>query len=144
MTRWLVDGNNVMGSRPDGWWKDRPGAARRLAGEVAALCHQNGESAVVVFDGRPPPGQGLPGGVPPYDVAEPTAGFRVLFAGVARGAADDEIVRLVTNDKDPGGITVVTSDKGLVERVRPKGPRVMGAGDFLGLLRTLTDETDRI
>ena len=30
MAEWIVDGNNVMGSRPDGWWRDRRGAQRRL------------------------------------------------------------------------------------------------------------------
>lgn len=30
----VVDGNNVMGSRPDGWWKDRAGAARRLVAQL--------------------------------------------------------------------------------------------------------------
>ncbi|WP_122817085.1 NYN domain-containing protein [Nocardioides pantholopis] len=29
-TTLVVDGANVVGSRPDGWWKDRAGAARRL------------------------------------------------------------------------------------------------------------------
>ena len=33
----VVDGANVVGSRPDGWWRDRPGAARRLAGRLVAL-----------------------------------------------------------------------------------------------------------
>ena len=36
-TAWLIDGNNVMGSRPDGWWRDRRGAARALVGELAAF-----------------------------------------------------------------------------------------------------------
>jgi hypothetical protein len=40
--RWIVDGNNVMGSRPDGWWRDRDGAARRLAAEVAAFADATG------------------------------------------------------------------------------------------------------
>ena len=35
--RWIVDGNNVMGSRPDGWWRDRENAARALAEQVAAF-----------------------------------------------------------------------------------------------------------
>src|SRR4051812_45855217 len=46
--RRVVDGMNVIGTRPDGWWRDRPGAQRRLVGELAAL----GEPLTVVFDGR--------------------------------------------------------------------------------------------
>jgi hypothetical protein len=37
----VVDAANVVGSRPDGWWKDRPGAARRLHEELqvaTAMC----------------------------------------------------------------------------------------------------------
>jgi 8-oxo-dGTP diphosphatase len=33
----IVDGANVMGSRADGWWRDRAGAMARLHGELAAL-----------------------------------------------------------------------------------------------------------
>jgi len=32
----IVDGANVVGSRPDGWWRDRAGAARKLAGKLSA------------------------------------------------------------------------------------------------------------
>ena len=46
----VVDGNNVMGSRPDGWWKDRAGAARRL---VAQLGEWPAEDVIVFFDGAP-------------------------------------------------------------------------------------------
>jgi predicted RNA-binding protein with PIN domain len=46
VTRWLVDGMNVIGSRPDGWWRDRPAAKRRLLEELEAV---EGEVRVV-FD----------------------------------------------------------------------------------------------
>ena len=36
MTRWIVDGMNVIGSRPNGWWRDRPGAMRALTDELGA------------------------------------------------------------------------------------------------------------
>src|SRR5512141_2871821 len=52
--RWLVDGMNVIGSRPDGWWRDRAGAMRRLAGELDAFAAAAPADAVsVIFDGRP-------------------------------------------------------------------------------------------
>ncbi|MCY4625688.1 MAG: hypothetical protein OXC99_11910, partial [Chloroflexi bacterium] len=61
-TRVFVDGNNVMGSRPDGWWRDRTGAARRLIEQVAELARANGGHWTVVFDGRAPKGNAA---VPP-------------------------------------------------------------------------------
>ena len=48
----FVDGNNVMGSRPDGWWRDRAGAALRLVAEIAPLAH--GGIWTIVFDGPGP------------------------------------------------------------------------------------------
>ena len=50
---WLIDGNNVMGSRPDGWWRDRRAAARRLVGELAGFAAREGVPVTVVFDGAP-------------------------------------------------------------------------------------------
>ena len=124
MTRWLVDGMNVVGSTPDGWWRDRQGAMARLVGRLAELQSQSGELFAVVFDGRP---FELPGET--VDVAfAPTRG---------RDAADDEIVRRVAADADPAGLTVVTSDRELSERVRRHGAEVMTAGAFLRRLDAL-------
>ena len=49
----LVDGNNVMGSRPDGWWRDRRRAMQRLVDEVAAHAARAEGEWTIVFDGRP-------------------------------------------------------------------------------------------
>jgi predicted RNA-binding protein with PIN domain len=51
--RWVVDGMNVIGSRPTGWWHDRPGAMQQLVHELQAL----DEPVTVIFDGRPFPVQ---------------------------------------------------------------------------------------
>ena len=40
---WLVDASNVIGSRPDGWWRDREGAARRLIAELERFAEATGE-----------------------------------------------------------------------------------------------------
>jgi predicted RNA-binding protein with PIN domain len=117
VTRWLVDGMNVVGSRPDGWWRDREGAKRALAERLAELARQTGDPVAVVFDGRP------------FEVdAEPV---EVGFAE-RRGpnAADDVIARRVAADADPGSLTVVTSDRALAERVRASGAEVVAAGGF--------------
>jgi len=118
MTRWLVDGMNVVGSIPDGWWRDRHGAMTRLVRRLAEHQSQSGEPVAVVFDGRP-----FELDAEAVDVAfAPTRG---------RDAADDEIARRVAADPDPGGLTVVTSDRELSDRVRRHGAEVMGTGAFL-------------
>ncbi len=116
--RLMVDGNNVVGSRPDGWWHDRPRAARRLVTELQGFAARTGCDLTVVFDGRPLPG--LPEG--PHD------GIRVAYARRAgRDAADDRIVEEVTSDDDPASLTVITSDRDLAQRVRALGAVVEGA-----------------
>ncbi|MGH8919827.1 MAG: hypothetical protein ACRDZY_18425, partial [Acidimicrobiales bacterium] len=47
--RWLVDGMNVVGCEPDGWWRDRPRAMADLAGELAGFGRDLGEEVTVVF-----------------------------------------------------------------------------------------------
>jgi uncharacterized protein YaiI (UPF0178 family) len=112
--RWIVDASNVIGSRPDGWWRDRAGATRRLIAALEAL----GEPVTVVLDA---------------DYADPAdhPGVEVVVARRrGRDAADDEIVRLLEADPDPRGVRVVTSDRDLAERVRALGAEVEGAGRF--------------
>src|SRR4249919_2497281 len=102
MAEWVVDGNNVMGSRPDGWWRDRPGAARRLVSSLQALARRDGDRIAVVLDGRPLPD--LPEGV--HD------GVLVAYARRAgRDAADDRIADEVARDLDPASLLVITSDR---------------------------------
>ena len=114
MTRWVIDGMNVIGSRPDGWWRDREGAKRRLASELGALA-EGGDEVTVVFDGREP--------------EEPleAPGITVVFAPGGPNAADDRIAELVAADPDPASLTVVTSDGDLVRRVSEVGARTTGA-----------------
>ena len=115
--RWLVDGMNVVGSRPDGWWRDRRGAMVRLAASLAQFAERNEEPLSVVFDGRP------------FDLSE--AGIDVSFAPTrGRNAADDEIARRVAEDSDATTLTIVTSDRTLAGRVKAHGADVVGAGEF--------------
>jgi predicted RNA-binding protein with PIN domain len=115
--RWLVDGMNVVGSRPDGWWRDRDGAVRALVDVLDEFAAGEDPQVSVVFDGRP------------VEVAARRVDVR--FAP-RRGpnSADDEIVRMVRGDPDPGSLRVVTSDATLADRVRALGADVMGAGKF--------------
>ena len=117
MTRWIVDGMNVIGSKPDGWWRDRRGAMRRLVEELGSLARASGEPVTVVLDGRP------------FDLDG--NGVEVRFASRrGRDAADDDIAALVAAHAEPGDLRVVTSDSTLGGRVRRHGAGVEGAGAF--------------
>jgi|UniRef100_UPI0040401AD2 hypothetical protein len=108
----LVDGANVVGSVPDGWWRDRRGAAERLRDRLAA--------------------DGLPGHAGPVEIVlvvegaargvEPVAGVRVESAA---GSGDDHVVGLVAR---AGGrpCLVVTADRALRRRVSELGAEVTG------------------
>jgi predicted RNA-binding protein with PIN domain len=123
--RVIVDGNNVIGSRPDGWWRDRPGAARRLVAALQTLATGGSDRIAVVLDGRPL--SDVPEGV--------HQGVLVAYATRAgRDAADDRIVEEVERDRDPASLVVVTSDRGLAERVRALGATVESAGSLLAQL----------
>jgi predicted RNA-binding protein with PIN domain len=117
MTRWVVDGMNVIGSRPTGWWRDRPRAMRELVAELDAFARGGGDAVTVVFDGRP------------FELDGRAVDVR--FAS-RRGpnAADDDIAALVEQDDEPAGLSVVTSDGDLARRVRDLGAAVVGAGEF--------------
>jgi predicted RNA-binding protein with PIN domain len=122
VTRWIVDGMNVIGSRPTGWWRDRPAAMRELLEELEALAERSGEPVTVVFDGKP------------FDL-EGDERVSVQFASRrGRGAADDDIAALVESDDDRSDLSVVTSDADLARRVRGAGATVVGAGQFRRLL----------
>ena len=118
--RALVDGMNLIGSRPDRWWNDRDGAVHRLVGELDRFAAATGEDVTVVFDRRPPdldPGR--------------HGAVEVAFASRrGRDAADDEIVGMVAAEPTPDALTVVTSDRRLAERVRELGARVLSSGSF--------------
>jgi predicted RNA-binding protein with PIN domain len=118
MTRWLVDASNVVGARPDGWWRDRQSATARLLDALREFAGDD-DDVVVVLDAGPQEWAGRAG---PLEVA--------IAPRRGRDAADDEIVRLLDADDDPSSIRVVTSDAGLAERVRARGADVVGAGAF--------------
>ncbi len=122
----VVDAMNVVGSRPDGWWRDRDAALARLVDGLRAAVTEGRlevDGVVVVADGRP---------VTAVD-PEPRDGVEVRWAG-HRGpdAADDTIVALVAaGDPAPSSeLTVVTSDADLARRVTAAGAAVEGAGAF--------------
>jgi predicted RNA-binding protein with PIN domain len=125
--RWIVDGMNVIGSRPDGWWRDRPRAMRGLVDELERFVAATDDEVTVVFDGRPPDeGPAVGGSV--------KGRLWVAFAPGGRDAADDEIAERIGRAADPRAIAVVTSDKGLADRVRGRAGEVVSVGSFRRLL----------
>lgn len=118
---WVVDGNNVMGAGADGWWNDPVAASVRLTQAIAEWARTHADDVLVVFDGRPEP-----------RLAELAGGnLAVDFARrPGRDAADDRIVEVVEERYgDEPELTVVTSDRGLVDRL-PPGVEVEGAGRY--------------
>ena len=119
---WVIDGNNVFGSRPDGWWNDRTRAAGRLAQRVAEWCRTHDDRVTLVFD-APVDGATLElaGGNLSIEVAKRRG----------RNAADDHIVQLVgAMQGHDEGVLVVNSDNGLRRRLEGRAS-VLGAGRFL-------------
>ena len=125
--RVFVDGNNVMGSRPDGWWRDRAGAARRLVAEIIPLALGHGGAWMIVFDGQEPPA------MPPLPGCLTVIHTRHRH----RDGADDRIVELLHERSDRAASLVYTSDAKLRTRVKALGTQVMGSGTLLRQLATV-------
>ena len=112
----VVDAANVVGSKPDGWWRDRAGAAARLRDGLVGI-NTTGlpdlpgpVEVVLVVEGR---ARDVPG----------VAGVRVERAP---GSGDDAIVALVAAEGTDRQVVVVTADRGLRRRVIALGAEVRG------------------
>ncbi|MER7763182.1 NTP pyrophosphohydrolase [Streptomyces sp. NPDC097619] len=105
----IVDGANVVGSVPDGWWRDRRGAAERLRDLLAG--RPPGQEIVLVVEGA---ARGV----------EPVPGVVVESAP---GSGDDHIVGLAARYTAQGrAVLVVTADRALRTRVHALGARTAG------------------
>jgi predicted RNA-binding protein with PIN domain len=122
--RLVVDGMNVLGSRPDGWWRNREAAMGKLTARLAAMSRRDGVEIVVAFDGEERESVRSAG----RDDVE------VRFAPGGPDAADREIVRLLRADPDPGSILVITSDRRLRASVKAAGARGAGSSRLHELL----------
>ncbi|MFV2011744.1 MULTISPECIES: hypothetical protein [unclassified Micromonospora] len=122
----IVDGANVVGSRPDGWWRDRMAAAARLRNQLVGVADRGLPEltgpleVVLVVEGA---ARGLP----------PTDGVRI---GVAPGSGDDLIVEIAAEGGPDRRVVVVTADRRLTDRVAEVGAQIRGPR---WLTRQLTD-----
>ncbi|MFD8635407.1 MULTISPECIES: NTP pyrophosphohydrolase [unclassified Streptomyces] len=103
----IVDAANVVGSVPDGWWRDRRGAAERLRDRLAA--RDAGEEIVLVVEGAARGVESVPG----------------VRVDPAPGSGDDRIVELAAAYADRDCV-VVTADRELRARVGAYGARCVG------------------
>ncbi len=145
----VVDVANVMGSRPDGWWRDRAGAAARLHAGIVRLAasgrailpddhagpddNAGPPAFVLVLEGA---AKAAPIAAAPIAAAEPGSADPVQPGEVrvvhARGSGDDAIVAVV--HELPGRRVVVTADRELRDRSVAAGATVLGPSWLLGLL----------
>jgi uncharacterized protein YaiI (UPF0178 family) len=113
---------NVIGTRPDGWWRDRRRAMVGLVDQLERWASAAGHDVTVVLERPPSP-------------AIHSSVIEVSHAPkAAADSADDEIVRLVRADAQPQDLRVVTSDCTLADRVLDAGASVYPARCFRNLI----------
>ena len=140
MLHLVVDGANVVGSRPDGWWRDRAGAARRLAGSIVAVLVSRPEDLVELLDGATPRSAETVGS----DLSVAAVQVHLVLEGAANDVEDlpthpllDVVHAPADGDSAIAGLVeqlaggrdrvlVVTADRALRERVGAAGADVTG------------------
>jgi 8-oxo-dGTP diphosphatase len=150
----VVDVANVMGSRPDGWWRDRVGAAARLHADIVRLAASGGATLpddnavapgfVLVLEGAAKaapipsaqPGPVQPGPVQPGPVQPGPVQPGEVRTVKASGSGDDAIVAVVR--ELPGRRVVVTADRELRDRSVAAGATILGPGWLLGQLKDIS------
>jgi predicted RNA-binding protein with PIN domain len=114
----VVDGMNVIGTRPDGWWRDRDAAMAKLVDELERFSAATGDDVTVVFERAPRP---------------PLRSTVIEIAHAPRpkpDAADYEILKLVRAHPSPTALHVVTSDHWLGDAAREAGAVVEPSEGF--------------
>jgi predicted RNA-binding protein with PIN domain len=114
----VVDAMNVIGSRPDGWWRDRAKAIARLVEQVDRWAEAAGERVTVMLERQPSEGLG-------------TERVEVRWArSGGADAADREILARLPRWLEDGPVTVVTSDRDLAAKARAAGAEVASSRPF--------------
>lgn len=134
----VVDAANVVGSVPNGWWKDRAGAAARLRDDLHGLSVQAKEFALdgdvwfpdvtMVVEGQARAVEDAAGGAAGSSVS---AGSWVSVVR-AEASGDDAIVAEVDAAAARGQrVLVVTGDRALQQRVSEAGAVGMRSASWL-------------
>jgi len=109
---------NVIGSRPDGWWRDRGSAIERLIGQLDRWAEHREERVTVMLE------------------REPRAGLRAERVRIAwasapgADAADREILARLPAWLAEDEVVVVTSDRDLKARSIAAGAAVVPSRPF--------------
>ena len=129
----VVDAANVIGSRPDGWWRDRPGAVARLRDQLAT--HSDGWSGTLLGDGVPAGVRTFPQVVLVVEgEARDVPGVDGVEVVRAPGSGDDALVATVATRVEQRPVRVVTADRELRRRVEALGADVLGPRALLDQL----------
>ncbi|MBM4423598.1 MAG: hypothetical protein FJ030_09435 [Chloroflexi bacterium] len=116
---YLIDGHNLIGQMP-GLSLDDPHDEAKLAMHVRRFCVHERRKATIIFDG------GLPGGVSRLSNSDVT----VIFASDRRTTADDLLLNRIRNERNPGGLIVVTSDQKIANAARQRRMTVKPSREF--------------
>ncbi|HKZ14822.1 MAG TPA: NYN domain-containing protein [Solirubrobacterales bacterium] len=121
----VVDAMNVIGSRPDGWWRDRAGAIERLVGRVDRWAEGGKERVTVMLECEPRRGLGA-------------ERVEIAWANAAgANAADREILARLPGWLAEDEVVVVTSDRDLATKARAAGAAVVSSRPFRAKLDSL-------
>jgi predicted RNA-binding protein with PIN domain len=121
----VVDAMNVIGSRPDGWWRDRAGAIERLVSRLDRWAEGREEKVTVMLEHEP---------------REELHAKRVGIAWASGGganAADREILARLADWLSEDEVVVVTSDRDLKNKARAAGAEVVPSRPFRAELDSL-------
>lgn len=117
----VVDGANVVGSRPDGWWRDRAGAAARLHGRLA-VADTSYDEIVLVLEGQ-------------AKVGVPRGRDGHLRTVHASKDGDASIIKEAAAAREQGhDVVVITADRALAQRVESVGCRTMSPSWLLATI----------
>jgi predicted RNA-binding protein with PIN domain len=114
----VVDGMNVIGSRRDGWWRDRDAAMANLVDELERFSAASGDDVTVVFERAPRP---------------PLRSTVITIEHAPKpkpDAADYKILELVKAHPAPTTLHVVTSDRWLADAARDAGATIEPSEGF--------------
>jgi uncharacterized protein YaiI (UPF0178 family) len=121
----VIDAMNVIGSKPDGWWRDRGRATRRLVGQVDSWAEGGEERVTVMLEHEP---------------RQELRAERVEIAWASSGganAADREILARLPGWLAEDEVVVVTSDRDLATKAHAAGAEVVPSRPFRVVLDSL-------